>query len=71
MKWSSRWDRDLPAHLKRHLGPMVGGWTIRGDPAVSGATFPGTPCAAATTFVSVGLSHHVLARRGSHMRQRF
>ena len=55
-------DELLPAHLERHLGEIAEAWWLRDDRSLSMAAFPGRPVAGATTYASLGLSHHDLAR---------
>ena len=50
-------------HLERHLGPIHNGATL--CEGVLGAQFQACPFAESTTFVSVGLSHHVFQQGNS------
>jgi len=52
----------LPEHLEKHLGLLEGGWKSRRSPTrLFCARFPKKPVPEASTYVTMGLSDHVLS----------
>jgi Suppressor of fused protein (SUFU) len=53
---------DLISHIERYLGAIQGGWKDNSsEHGISIASFKNTPCETVNTFLTLGLSKHVLA----------